>query len=423
MFGRAERPYHPRMRTQRASLLAAVLLLAACSSETSKGNITPGETTAPPGSSAPGTTGAVETTLPDVWVQPTAAPTMFFTESLGTYEAPDFVIAMMTADGTRTDLWTETVGNGVVILDATPDVAADAGHLLLRRYAYDEAAGTSNVTIAERDLASGEETTVMISESNLYAKYVRDGSGEILVSYGVDHVDSTGVITSTTQYLDRVDANGKLIANLLTGEADGGGSDIDWLQVQYEGQPAVALGGTPITILGPAGAELASLGNDRSCSLVRQVNPGTVLAACADTTEYVTQLWLVPLDGTAPQQITHVVVDPSGIDFGAWNLWSTVDGKQWVQRTGDCGAVWVEELQPDGTTVDAPVSGWILGTDGTRVISAVNANCDGGQAVISSYDSSTGETTTLLAPPEGISPDAMAVNGFEVLAVPRSLGS
>ena len=416
MFIRVEWPYHPRMRTQRVTLFAAVLLLAACSSDSSKGGIGPGDTTAP-GSSEAGVT-VPGSSVPDTWVPAGTAPTFFFVESLGTYDAPNFVVAQMTADGTRTDLWTESDGNGVVVLDAS----ADLSRLLLRRYAYDADSGNSTITLSERDLASGAETVVMTMPQSFTALYAHDGSGEVLVSFDEDHVDGTGVITSTTHHLNRYAIDGTQVAEVATRESGETNNDLNWLQVNDGGKPAVVLSGSPMTVVGPGGAEKATLANDRQCTPVRQAGPAAIIAACSDISEYATQLWLVPLDGSAATQITHVTIDPSGIDFGAWNLWATADGRQWVQRTGDCGAVWVEELQADGTTTDALAQGWVLGVDGTRLITAVNGSCDGGLASVMAYDSTADASTTLLEPTQAESDEVTGVNGFEILTVPGRVG-
>ena len=404
------------MRTHKAHFLAAVLLLAACSSETSKGTITPGDTTIPPGSTAPGTSGgAVDTTLPDVWVQPAETATLFFMESRGTYEAPDFVVSMLTLDGTRTDLWTENTGNGVTLLDAS----ADRSTLLLRHYEYDANSGQSTETLSERDLASGRETVVTSMSESFNARYVQDGTGDILLKHDVDHADNTGVITSTTEMLDRIGPDGALVVNIVTRETtDGGGSSFGWLQASVDGQPAIVVGGTPMMVIGPGGEQRGALGNDRSCQPVRQAGSGAIIASCGDVTEYITQLWLVPLDGSSPRQITFADVDPSGIDFGVWDVWTTADGRQWVQRGGDCGAVWVEELQADGTTTDAEATGLIIGVSGTQLLTATNGMCEGGMTTISAYDSATGTSTDLLVPSSD-DPDVMGVNAFEILALPR----
>lgn len=410
MFVRVERPYHPRMRTQRITLLAAALLLAACSSDSSKGGITPGDTSAP-GSTAPGST------LPDTWVPSGTSPTLFFVNSRGTFDAPDFAVSKLTVNGPSvkvTDLWTETEGNGVTVLDAS----ADLSRLLLRRYAYDADSGNSTITLSERDLASGAETVVITMAQSFAAQYADDDSGDVLVSFDEDHADGTGVITSTTHHLNRYGIDGTQVAEVATRESGETYVDLNWLQVDLGGQPAVVLSGTPMTVVGPSGDEQAALANDRQCTPVRQAGAAAIIAACSDISEYATQLWSVPLDGTAATQITKVTIDPSGIDFGAWNLWATADGRQWVQRTGDCGAVWVEELQANGTTVDAAAQGWILGVDGTQLITAVNGSCDGGLASVMVYDSVSGGVLTLTSPPVTDSDETTGVNGFEILTVP-----
>ncbi|MDO8391999.1 MAG: hypothetical protein Q7V57_16095 [Actinomycetota bacterium] len=389
----------------KAAVLAAALLLAACSSDTSRGAISPGESTTP---SQDDTTTVAETlpptdtTLAGVFVQPPASePTLYYVDNAGTADAPLVIVASMTADGTITELWSESTETYLNVLDVAPG----GQRLLLRRLHVDPATNEGVFVLSIRELASGAETVVGEGTTYTGGEFARDGSGDLLVSYQLD---------TSSNHLDRLGADGHLIAGLAANDDVFG---IDWLQLA---NGDLVVGGQPMTIISAMGEAKGSAGNtDRSCRPVRRAAPAVVLAACGESEVWITQLWLVPLDGSAPLQATKVEIEPSGVDFGVGDLWTTTDGRQWVQRYGDCGAAWVEELQADGTAVDADAHGVILGVAGTRLITASNGMCEGGSTTIEAYDSATGANTVLLEPSADDTGEIVGVNTFDIVVVPR----
>jgi hypothetical protein len=395
----------------------ALLLLTACGSEASKnGSSTTGTTV--PGSTAPTTGGPstssppTDSTVPGVWVQPTAAPTLYYTDDRGVSGGPLSVVTMMSPDGTITELWSE-------MGEVTPrvlDVSADGTRVLVSRYSYAE--GAVGFHLVEHELATGTETEIAQRDQYLVAKYALDGSGDVFVANTVDEVDSTGVITKETQYLNRVAHDGAGVVNLFVSESM---ETLMWQQVMIDGQLAVVIGGAPMTLVGGSGQAMPDLPVEgRSCAVIRQVDDADVLVSCLEPGEaYFYQLWLVPLDGSAPQQVTKVANNGSGADFGAGDLWTTTNGRQFVQRYGDCGAAWVEELQADGSSVASDAAGVILGVDGTRLITATTGSCDGTYATIVAYDTATGTTTTLLVPPATTDDHPYGANAFDILAIAR----
>lgn len=399
--------------------ILALLLLTACGSEVSKdGGSTTGTTV--PGSTSvttdvPATSAApTDSTVPGVWVQPTAAPTLYFTDDRGTTDAPLSVVTRLSPDGTITELWSE-MGE---VMPRVLDVSPDGTRLLVSRYSYAE--GVVGFHLVERELATGTETEIAQRDQYLVAKYALDNSGDLFVTNTVDEVDSTGVITKETQSLDRIANDGTEIANLVTVESM---ETLMWQQVMMDGELAVVIGGAPMTLVGGSGQAMPELPVEgRSCAAIRQVTDAAVLASCMEPSEefvYFYQLWLVPLDGSAPQQVTKVANNGSGADFGAGDLWTTTNGRQFVQRYGDCGAAWVEELQADGSSSASDAAGVILGVDGTRLITASSGSCDGTYATIVAYDTATGTSTTYLAPPDATDDHPYGANAFDILALVR----
>jgi hypothetical protein len=161
----------------------------------------------------------------------------------------------------------------------------------------------------------------------------------------------------------------------------------------------VVIGGDPMVLVGDGPGDAGLFVESLFCNPVRTADAALVASCHVPGGNYFNQLWLVPFDGSAPQQITQVVDEGSGVDFGAGDLWTTTDGRQFVQRYGDCGAAWVEELQADGTTIESAGAGVIPGVDGTRLITAATAPATA-TTRRSPYDPATGVTTTYHAPPD-----------------------
>ena len=391
--------------------------MAACTSEVSQDGGSTAATTAPASSTptsvtGPSTSGEVTAfTLPGVWVQPTAAPILYFADDRGPTEGPLAVMMTLSADGTPSELWSEMGESTVRMLD----VSADGTRVLISRYSYAE--GVDVAQLVERELASGVETEIIERAAYFTAEYAIDGSGDIFITNEVDEV-ADGIVTSSTLSLDRIGPDGSTVANLFTTRESVEG--MPWLQLLMDGELVVAIGGAPMTFVGGLGQVMPELSVGSSfCSPVRAAGAALVASCHESDGTYFNQLWRVPLDGTAPEQITQLVDQGSGADFGAGDLWTTTDGRQFVQRYGDCGAAWVEELQADGSTIESDAAGVILGVDGTRLITAANGACDGYWATIAAYDTATGDTTTLLAPPDAGDGHPYGVNAFDILAIAR----
>ncbi len=386
--------------------VAAVLALSlsSCSSTASRDVIGPGTsdgaTTLP--NTSPDTVPTTDATLPGVWVQPPAAPpTLYYIDNRGTMAAPLVIVSTMTAAGVATELWRETTETYLSVLDVSPDQQ----RLLLRRTTVDAVTNEGTFVFSVRDLGSGAETTMTLGPTAVAGKFASDGSGDVLASY---------VAGTSSNSLDRLGADGHLVAHLATNEDVFG---LTWLEL---GDGRIAVGGQPITIIDAGGTQLAAAGNsERKCRPVRLMSTTTILAACGTTEEFITQLWSLPLDGGAAQQVSKVNIDPNGVDFGTSDLWATTDGRQWLQRFGDCGAIWVEELLADGSSTRTDVHGLILGVDGTRLITASNGMCEGGSTTIAAYDSVSGATTDYLRPPKDDTGEIVGVNTFDIIVVPR----
>jgi len=126
----------------------------------------------------------------------------------------------------------------------------------------------------------------------------------------------------------------------------------------------------------------------------------TVLANCGS---HPSQLWLVPVDGTAPTALTAPNEGQTGNDLGDVDAWQLPAGT-FVQDLGACGVIYLAKLNSDGTTteVDVPdVRGGsinVIGVNGDSLRLQAKAACGGGRSLVD-YNPSANTSTVLLGPP------------------------
>jgi hypothetical protein len=421
-----------RRRSPLADVVALPLLTALLIAVTACGGddvsvVGSGNDTAVPVTTTPGATD-VSTTPPAtdaaVTTAPTEAPTTLATttapatgvpqpgdalvmldlgdESSGESGAGEMVL--LAPDGTTTTLWEEPVAWAVTVLDSS----VDATHVLLRRSTDPFDWEATELAIVERDLSTGTETEIMRVDADTEypsAWYLTDDEVIVMIE---DRMSQDG-----GHRLERWSTDGQLLAAFpdpLPGwEAD--------VLPAPDGTAVVVGDETGMRLLDVDGGVLSTFDLDGICRPVRWADDGQVLAACRDPQQeaegyYVSQLWLADPGGGPATQLTDIVVD-TVVDFGAIDLWTLPDGTPYVQRVGDCGAVWVERLLPDGTTVDLPTdlglgpeewvpSGWVLATGEQGLLQHLSATCEGTGGSIEWLDPTTGEAVPLLASDPGL---------------------
>jgi TolB protein len=268
------------------------------------------------------------------------------------------------------------------------DWSGDGSHAL-----FDTEGPGSSTVITEVDLHSGTRTTFTVNGSFVAPRYTRpDGKAVLLTLEG--------------RQLVRVDLAGNPQLTYPT----------DKLASAFNGGYLSTPDGTQL-VLG-TGSGLALMGNDgtvgnalpvageTSCSPVRWWDNGakTVLANCSAANQP-QQLWLVPIDGSAPIALTAPITGQSSNDNGDVDAWQLPAGT-YVQYLGGCGAIHLGKLNPDGTTspvsvpnVDPHHSIYVIGVHGGNLdLQAMVAGCGPAQSLLD-YDPAAGTTTVLLGPP------------------------
>jgi TolB protein len=252
-----------------------------------------------------------------------------------------------------------------------------------------------DLTVIEVDLRTGERTSFPVK--NGYAvtpRYTRPEGKAVLLLKSND-VDSAASLT-------RVDLSGK---QQLTYPVDKLGSEFN---ASYLSSPD----GTRLVLGTDTG--LARMGNDgtpgeelpvpeaSSCTPTRWWETDVALARCYGTDFSYSQLWLVPIDGTAPTPLTGKNDGTQGQDMGDLNAWQLPEGT-FVQAAGGCGFVYLAKLNSaDGTTtpvsvpdVDDGHSVQVLGVADDHLQLQATLSCGSGESLVD-YDPASGTSTVLL---------------------------
>jgi hypothetical protein len=405
--------HHWAMRLHRMHpLFIAAIVLGSCGGDPAA--VTPATETSSAATTDPPTTVAATTTTTTTAASTTT--TVPFVDDGSSWllvrvvddrdvEAPIFTFHRVAMSGAVTDLWSEDDGRWTVPLDV------DAGRdtVLLRR--LEDRQGRGDMLLVERDLTSGAEHVIASSPIWFRAEYVDDGDGSVLMTETAQVVDEHGIVSSTEGLLRVLAADGTVTADLQRRPIDATG-DIVWVQAEHEGAAVVVLAGRPMTVVTLDGVQIGELGDaqDQWCTPVRVLDDG-VLARCkVEATSYFHQLWTFPMDGAAPTQITTIPPPPDVPDFGSWDLWTMPNGTIYVQRFADCGGIWIEQLQPDGTTTEVPFGGRIIGRVGDRLVVVLSGGCEHFGARIELVDPATGSTTPLIASPFPDDPDVRGID-------------
>jgi TolB protein len=147
----------------------------------------------------------------------------------------------------------------------------------------------------------------------------------------------------------------------------------------------------------------------KACSPDRWWDATDLVASCqtlAPNSTAVAALWLVPVNGPAPSQLTF----PRAPDYGDVNGWK-VGNAIYLQALGACGSEFLARRLPNGTTQEVTVpkaanDERVIGAGSGRLALQAVLGCGGGQSLFW-FDPTTAEETPLLGPP---------LNGGGVLA-------
>ncbi|QEN13169.1 hypothetical protein ACRDU6_11195 [Mycolicibacterium sp. ELW1] len=406
--------------------VAAVSVVAGCSSSTtspaahtssSAAQATPGAPAAPTGPSVPATPAAsrgTEGTLATVpWSQ--VGPGWLLAEwspvtphQPGEQPPPDEPTSE-TADTTL--FLVDPTGNRYIITTFGPggnlslaDWSGDGSHAL-----FTHGGMTPNSAISV-DLHTGEQTTIPVAG---YPRYTRPTGTALLVS--------TSFNGNEPGTLKRVDLKGNAQFTYPTADLDGAG--------QFSGDYAESPDGTQL-VLGTANLgnevvarkdnSLVVMGNDGKvirklpvpmaaamCGPIKWWSPGSVLIHCSSQHGSGSQLWELPLDGSAPTPLTALNSgqenDPGfGGDLGDSDAWTLPSGT-FLQSLGACGTVFLSKLTADGHTTRVKIPGVsdnvvVAGAADDRLLVRGQVGCSGTTSLVS-YDPAANTSTVLLGPP------------------------
>jgi TolB protein len=255
-------------------------------------------------------------------------------------------------------------------------------------------------TVISVDLHTGAKSTIAVGG---HPEFTRPEGRALLVSNGYQYDDARPLT------LKRLDLNGNEQMRYPTEQLGTAGQftgnhleSPDGKQLVLDTGHAMVVMGNDGTIQHTVPAPMA----DGKCRAVRWWSADVVLTQCTQDREG-SQLWTVPLDGSAPTALT-AVNSGSGDDPGfkgdlydgiAWQL----PGGTFLQSAGACGTSFLSRLTPDGHTARVNVPGMndsvlVAGVSGDKLALLGKVGC-GGTTSLVAYDPGTDSSTVLLGPP------------------------
>lgn len=195
-----------------------------------------------------------------------------------------------------------------------------------------EQVGTSQPTLHQLTIATGQVTTFTLpSAATQVLGYTRPDGENILVQQdGVVRYNLTGVFQARLSDGPE-DASVVSSPDGLT-EVAGGSTGVD----------LVSNAGGVVRFLGIPGGPLVA----GACTPVRWWNAADILVSCVPPGARGPQLWIVPVSGAIPTQLTPVRTD--GPDFGDMDAWQLPTGLYLQAETG-CGPPFIAEQLAGGT--------------------------------------------------------------------------
>jgi hypothetical protein len=310
----------------------------------------------------------------------------------------------ITADEAATTLYlVDPDGNRYAITQFPPsgdharisllDWSGDGSHAL---FGEEYPAPSSAILV---DLHTGSQTTIDVDG---YPEFTRPDGKAILVSN-----DDDGDKPGTLRRID-LDGNEQMtypVENL--GEAGlFGGSHLE----SPDGTQLVLGTDRSLVVMRNDGTIVRTLPtpmSDADCRPVRWWTTDVVLTHCYGNRSSASQLWTVPLDGSAPAALT-APNDGQGTDpgfkgdYGDGIAWQLPSGT-FLQSAGACGTMFLSRLTPDGHTSrvnvpDMSDSVRVAGVSGDKLALLGKVGC-GGTTSLVAYDPATNTSTVLLGPP------------------------
>jgi hypothetical protein len=243
--------------------------------------------------------------------------------------------------------------------------------------------------LIEVDLRTGEQTPITLSDPSADAQYTLPDGDALLLTNGGYHEQASMV---------RTDLTGREQSSYPIAQ------DFDGVLSSPDGNELVLGTGSGLALMSNDGTPGNALPVDgqTDCRPLRwwDADATTVLANCGS---HPSQLWLVPVDGTAPTALTAPNDGQTGADLGDVDAWQLPAGT-FVQDISACGVIYLAKLNADGTTteVDVPdVRGGsinVIGLNGDSLRLQAKAACGGGRSLVD-YNPSTNTSTVLLGPP------------------------
>ncbi|AKK29049.1 hypothetical protein [Mycobacterium sp. EPa45] len=317
-----------------------------------------------------------------------------------TSETADITVFLVDPSGNRYTITTFGPGGNLTLADWS----GDGSHALFTH------GGMNPRSVISVDLHTGEQTTVPVAG---YPRFSRPNGTALLVS--------TSFNGNEPGTLKRVDRNGNPQFSYPTADLGGAG--------QFSGDYAESPDGTQL-VLGTANLgnevmprtdnSLVVMGNDGKvirtlpvpmatsmCGPIKWWTPESILVHCSAQHGSGSQLWQLPLDGSAPTPLTAVNSgqedDPGfGGDLGDSNAWKLASGT-FLQSLGACGTVFLSKLTADGHTTRVKIPGlsdnvFVTGAANDRLLVRGQVGCSGTTSLVS-YDPATNTSTVLLGPP------------------------
>jgi hypothetical protein len=376
------------------ALGAATILGVACA-------LTPAIATAAPKTDPTAVTHGIEASIADVPWSVVGPGWTLATWSPGepTWETASTTLYLVDPTGNRYAITTFTPEESVRM--SLLDWSGDGGRALF---------GAQNPppdTVISVDMHTGAKTTIAVGG---HPEFTRPDGKALLVSNGYQHDDKRPLT------LRRLDLNGNEQMRYPTEQLGGAGHFTGDHLESPDGTRLVLDTGQAMVVMGNDGliqhtvpAPMA----DGKCRAVRWWSADVVLTQCTEDHSFGSQLWTVPLDGSAPTALT-AVNSGSGDDPGfkgdlgdgiAWQL----PGGTFLQSAGPCGTSFLSRLTPDGHTARVDVPGMndsvqVAGVNGDKLALLGKVGC-GDTTSLVSYDPATNSSTVLLGP---------AVNGGRV---------
>ena len=257
-------------------------------------------------------------------------------------------------------------------------------------------------TLTEIDLRSGARRTNTL-EGRVSARFTRPNGRALLVA---------GEDPGGSETLRRIDPSG---VEQLTYPTDrlGGAGTFNGHHLATADGTRLVLGTTKgLAVMGNNGGlrnHLPVPGPNTNCAPIRWWSTAVVLARCSNAQSVGTQLWRIPLDGTAPTAVTAFTSgrgDDPGFrgDYGDVAAWRLPDGP-FVQSLGTCGAARLSRVTPDLRTVTVRVPGTgenesvvVVGATGDTLLVRTTMSCGPGVALLA-FRPAAHTATVLLGPP------------------------